>query len=116
MARSAARGVIAAMAMTGMRRVTTGLGLLEQAPPDAMAEQEPTMSRLLARTPPVYREQGGRRLRANRQLVAAKGSAGRGAVYSVLDRRAPRSARRYRLEEVKRDGARFVLGDVAVAG
>jgi hypothetical protein len=64
----------------------------------------------------VYREQGGRRLRANRQLVAAKGSAGRGAVYSVLDRRAPRSARRYRLEEVKRDRARFVLGDVAVAG
>jgi hypothetical protein len=56
-ARSAARGVIAAMAMTGMRRVTTGLGLLEQTPPDAMAEQEPTVSRLLDRIPPDYRDE-----------------------------------------------------------
>ena len=56
-ARSAARGVIAAMAMTGMRRVSTGLGLLEQTPPDAIAEQEPTMSGLLDRIPPDYRDE-----------------------------------------------------------
>jgi hypothetical protein len=56
-ARSAARGVIAAMAMTGMRRVSTGLGLLEQTPPDAIVEQEPTMSGLLQRIPPDYRDE-----------------------------------------------------------
>jgi hypothetical protein len=56
-ARSAARGVIAAMAMTGMRRVSTGLGLLEQTPPDAMAEQSPPLARLLDRIPPDYRDE-----------------------------------------------------------
>lgn len=34
-----ARGVVAAMAMTGMRQVTTGLGLVEQTPPDAVFKQ-----------------------------------------------------------------------------
>ena len=36
----AARGVIAAMAMTGMRRVTTNLGLVDQPPPEAIAKQK----------------------------------------------------------------------------
>jgi ferritin-like metal-binding protein YciE len=36
-ARAAARGLVAAMAMTGMRRVSKGLGLLEEAPPEAIA-------------------------------------------------------------------------------
>lgn len=35
-ARSAARGLVAAMAMTGLRRVTRNLGLLEEAPPEAI--------------------------------------------------------------------------------
>jgi hypothetical protein len=35
----AARGVVAAMAMTGVRQVTTGLGLVEQTPPDAILKQ-----------------------------------------------------------------------------
>ena len=35
----AVRGVVAAMAMTGMRQVTTGLGLVEQTPPDAILKQ-----------------------------------------------------------------------------
>ncbi len=33
------RGTVAAMAMTGMRQVTTGLGLVEQTPPDAIFKQ-----------------------------------------------------------------------------
>lgn len=37
--RAAARGVVAAMAMTGMRRVTTGLGLVREPPPEAIARQ-----------------------------------------------------------------------------
>lgn len=33
------RGTVAAMAMTGMRQVTLGLGLVEQTPPDAVLKQ-----------------------------------------------------------------------------
>ena len=40
--RGGARGAVAAMAMTGMRRVTTGLGLLERTPPDALARDAPS--------------------------------------------------------------------------
>lgn len=46
-----ARGVLGAMAMTGMRRVTTGLGLVEKTPPRALAEQAPLLRRLLRRVP-----------------------------------------------------------------
>jgi hypothetical protein len=38
-ARSGARGLLAAMAMTGMRTVTANLGLLEKSPPAAIVEQ-----------------------------------------------------------------------------
>ena len=38
-AAGAARGIIAAMAMTGMRRVTTRLGLVREPPPEAVASQ-----------------------------------------------------------------------------
>lgn len=37
--RAAARGVVAAMAMTGMRRVTRGLGLVRESPPEAVARR-----------------------------------------------------------------------------
>jgi hypothetical protein len=37
--RSAARGMVAAMAMTGLRTVTEGIGLLERSPPDAIADE-----------------------------------------------------------------------------
>jgi hypothetical protein len=45
---AAARGVVGAMAMTGMRRITMGLGLLEQPPPDAIAGEHltPLLDRL----------------------------------------------------------------------
>ena len=36
LARGLVRGTVAAMAMTGVRQVTTGLGLVEQTPPDAI--------------------------------------------------------------------------------
>lgn len=38
-ARAGARGLVAAMAMTGLRRLTENLGLLEESPPKAIAEQ-----------------------------------------------------------------------------
>ncbi len=45
------RGMAAAMAMTGMRQVTTGLGLVDQTPPEAILQQSaPT---LLVRLPTV---------------------------------------------------------------
>ena len=37
--RAAIRGVFAAMAMTGMRRMTSGLGLVREPPPEAIARQ-----------------------------------------------------------------------------
>jgi hypothetical protein len=37
--RGGARGVVAAMAMTGMRTVSSGLGLLKQAPPEEVATE-----------------------------------------------------------------------------
>lgn len=33
------RGVMAAMTMTGLRQITTGLGLIDQTPPDAVLKQ-----------------------------------------------------------------------------
>ena len=37
---AAARGAVAAMAMTGMRRLTVNLGIVEQTPPDAIIKQK----------------------------------------------------------------------------
>ena len=39
LARGLVRGTVATMAMTGVRQVTTGLGLVEQTPPDAIIKQ-----------------------------------------------------------------------------
>ncbi len=52
--RAAGRGVVAAMAMTGMRRVTTGLGLVRLPPPETIATQG--VPALLARVPPRHRD------------------------------------------------------------
>ncbi len=43
------RGAVAAMAMTGMRQVTTGFGLVDQTPPDAIFKQR--ASGALVRSP-----------------------------------------------------------------
>lgn len=50
---SAVRGLVAAMAMSGMRQVTTRLGLLPRTPPEQVAEDE--APRLLARVSPERR-------------------------------------------------------------
>jgi len=52
--RSAARGVLGAMAMTGMRRVTTDLGLVEEPPPERIAKGG--VPGLFARIAPEHRE------------------------------------------------------------
>ena len=51
--RASARGIVAAMAMTGMRKVTTGLGLLHQTPPEEVAEHG--LPHLFDRIDPEYR-------------------------------------------------------------
>ncbi len=52
--RAFARGVIAAMAMSGLRKVTTGLRLVEQIPPERIAlEGVPALVRLV---PPERRD------------------------------------------------------------
>ena len=54
-ARGVLRGVVAAMAMTGLRRVTTGLGLVEQAPPERIAREG--FPDVLARIPADFRDE-----------------------------------------------------------
>lgn len=51
--RAFARGVVAAMAMSGMRKVTTGLGLVQQTPPEQIAQEG--LPRLFAQIPPGVR-------------------------------------------------------------
>ena len=60
----------------------------------------------------VYRQVNGKRVRANRTLIAAKGSGG----YSFRDRRAPKgkSITRYWIQEVALDGSRSWHGPVRV--
>ncbi len=55
--RSVTRGIFAAMAMTGMRKVTTGLGLLEETLPVQMAKQAPILAPLVRRVPEEYRRE-----------------------------------------------------------
>lgn len=52
--RAGGRGVVAAMAMTGMRRVTTGLGLVRLPPPERIATQG--VPQLLAHVPARYQD------------------------------------------------------------
>lgn len=48
--RAAARGLVAAMAMSGLRRVTTGLGWLEKVPPEeVLTQRAPTLVHPLLR-------------------------------------------------------------------
>ena len=63
----------------------------------------------------VYRQQGNRRVRVNRQLLPAFGAVA-GASYSFTDRHAPRHrALRYWLQDVDLTGARTWHGPVRVA-
>ena len=53
-ARAGVRGVVGAMAMTGMRQVTTGLGLVKQTPPEAVVEHG--ARGLMGRVPERHRQ------------------------------------------------------------
>lgn len=83
---AAARGVVGAMAMTGMRVLATELGLVEQTPPQAVSRQRARGARALLRRAPRKQRRG---------LVEAAHwafGAGGGAVFGAL----PRAVRRRR--------------------
>jgi hypothetical protein len=56
--RAAGRGAVGAMAMTGMRVLTTELGLVEQTPPDAVSRQRARGARALLRRAPRRQRRG----------------------------------------------------------
>ena len=58
MLRGAARGAVGAMAMTGMRVITTELGLVEQTPPQAIGRQRARGLRALVRRAPRRQRRG----------------------------------------------------------
>lgn len=101
-AASATRGVVAAMAMTGMRRMTTGLGLLQTPPPEQVAREG--VPHLFGRVPPEFRDE------AIELLHWGVGGAG-GALYGLL----PDAARRRRLVGVAYGLAIWVGFEAAVA-
>lgn len=82
-AHAAARGVIAAMAMSGMRTLTADLGLVGQSPPEAIIKQR--LPRLLRRVP------RGRREGAIELAHWAYGAAG-GVGFALLPERLRRRA------------------------
>jgi hypothetical protein len=82
----AARGAVGAMAMTGMRVMTTELGLVEQPPPQALSRQRTRGLRALLRRAPRRQRRG---------LVEAAHwafGAGGGAAFGAL----PPTVRRHR--------------------
>jgi len=77
---SAARGAVGAMAMTGMRVITTELGLVDQTPPQAIARQRARGARALLRLAPRKQRRG---------LIETSHwafGAGGGAVFGALPR------------------------------
>ena len=76
------RGTVAAMAMSGMREVTVGLGLVERPPPDEIASA--VAPRLLAAIPVRHRH-------AAIELAHWSFGAGMGVVYGALPARLRRS-------------------------
>ena len=82
-AHATARGVIAAMAMSGMRAFTVSVGLVDQTPPEAIAKQK---ARGLLRRVPKKRRQ------AVIQLIHWGVGAVGGAIFGVLPERVRRRA------------------------
>ncbi len=102
------RGALAAMAMTGLRQVTTGLGLVEQTPPDAILKQRafgvvlraPRLAFFLAR----------------RQVALVElAHWGYGAVGGAAFSRLPGSVLRHRWAGVAYGLATWVLFELSVA-
>lgn len=81
--RGGARGVIAAMSMSGLRQLTTGLGLVPQTPPEAILQH--TAPRVLHRIPV------GRRRALVELLHWSYGGVG-GALFGTLPRQWRRRA------------------------
>jgi hypothetical protein len=84
--RGASRGAVGAMAMTGMRVVTTELGLVEQTPPDAVSRQRARGLRSLVRRAPRRQRRG--LIEVAHWAFGATGGAAFGALPSPLRRRA----------------------------
>lgn len=80
--RMTVRGVLGAMAMTGMRRVTEGLGLVQKAPPERVATEG--LPGLLARLAPEHRETA---IEVCHWGVGAGGAVGYGLLPAALRRR-----------------------------
>jgi hypothetical protein len=80
----AARGVVGAMAMTGMRVITTELGLVEQTPPQAMSRQRARGLRRLVKRVPRRQRRGV--IEAAHWAVGAGGGAAFGALPPELRR------------------------------
>ena len=80
--RGVARGIVAAMAMTGMRRVTRGLGLVPEPPPEEIARRLP---RLLARIPAEHRDEA---IELAHWAYGAAGGAAFGALPEAMRRAA----------------------------
>ena len=80
--RGAARGTVGAMAMTGMRVLTTELGLVEQTPPQAVVRQR---ARALLRRAPRRQRRG--LIEAAHWAFGAGGGAAFGALPGSIRRR-----------------------------
>ena len=80
----AARGVVGAMAMTGMRVITTELGLVKQTPPQAMSRQRGRGLRGVIRRVPRRQRRGV--IEAAHWVVGAGGGAMFGALPPGLRR------------------------------
>jgi hypothetical protein len=81
----AARGAVGAMAMTGMRVLTAELGLLEQAPPQAVGRQHARGARALLRRAPRRQRRG--LIEAAHWAFGAGGGAAFGALPRAMRRR-----------------------------
>ena len=81
----AARGAVGAMAMTGMRVLTTELGLVEQTPPQAVGRQRARGLRALLRRAPRKQRRG--LTEAAHWAFGAGGGAAFGALPSAVRRR-----------------------------
>jgi hypothetical protein len=81
----AARGAVGAMAMTGMRVLTTELGLVEQTPPQAVGRQRARGARALLRRAPRKQRRG--LIEAAHWAFGAGGGAAFGALPGTMRRR-----------------------------
>jgi hypothetical protein len=80
-----ARGAVGAMAMTGMRVLTTELGLVEQTPPQAIGRQRARGARALLRRAPRKQRRG--LIEAAHWAFGAGGGAAFGALPEAVRRR-----------------------------